>query len=266
MFLDALILVLQEIIEATLLISVLLVLSTTLQRLWPARLSLGMNWVLAALALGFGGALVYGWMMPVTSNWFDYAGYEILNALMQTAMIVLLVSCVLLMDPARATAQRRWIMRSGMVVVVALGIVREGSEIILYLSGVLGQPGNITPVMLGTLMAAGIGCSSALLLFYFLNGLEAKLALRTTLVLLALFSANMMSQATLLLIQADWLPYTPELWNSSGLLSEQGITGQLLYALVGYEATPSVLQGSVYLCTAVLVAATPLFRKVWLAR
>jgi high-affinity iron transporter len=263
MFLDALILILQEIIEATLLISVLLVLSTAMHRLWPGTAALGSRWVVAALACGFAGALLYGWAMPVTSSWFDYAGYEVLNALMQTAMIALLVPCLLMLRPPHASAGRIAIAKAGMVVVVALGIVREGSEIILYLNGVLGQGGNLMPVTLGGLMAAGIGCASALLLYYFLGALPARLALRWTLVLLALFSGNMASQAALLLTQADWLPYTPEAWNSSVLLSEQGIAGQVLYALIGYEANPSWAQAGVYLAVALLVAATPLFRRAW---
>lgn len=263
MFLDSLILILQEIIEATLLISVLLVLGRTLRRLWPQVPPLGMRWVGVALGVGIAGALFYGWIMPVTSSWFDYAGYEVLNALMQATMIVLLVPCVLMLGPAHATPERVALARAGMVAVVALGIVREGSEIILYLNGVLGQGGNMTPVTLGGFMAAGIGCSSALLLYYFLGALRPTTALRTTLVLLALFTGNMASQAVLLLTQADWLPYTPEAWNSSALLSEQGIAGQLLYALVGYEANPSVLQAAIYAAAALVVAITPLFRRAW---
>jgi len=266
MFLDALILILQEIIEATLLISVLLVLGAALHRLWPNTVQLGMGWLPAAFGFGLAGALVYGWMMPVTSAWFDYAGYEVLNALMQTAMIVLLILCVLMLDPLRATPRWLGIVKAGMIATVALGIVREGSEIILYLNGVLGQGINVTPVTLGGFMAAGIGCSGALLLYYFLNALPALWTLRTALVLLALFTGNMASQAALLLTQADWLPYTPEAWNSSVLLSEQGIAGQLLYALIGYEANPSVMQAGVYVAAAIVVASTPLFRKAWILK
>lgn len=262
MFLYALILILQEIIEAALLISVLLVLGNAMQRLWPDAPALGVRWVFWALGCGFAGALLYGWMMPVTSSWFDYAGYEVLNALMQAAMIALL-PCLLMLRPAQAGARRVAIAKAGMIAIVALGIVREGSEIILYLNGVLGQGGNITPVTLGGLMAAGIGCASALLLYYFLDALPARLALRSTLVLLALFAGNMASQAALLLTQADWLPYTPQAWNSSALMSEQGIAGQLLYALIGYEANPSWAQAGVYAAVALLVAVMPLFRRAW---
>ena len=73
----------------------------------------------------------------------------------------------------------------------------------------------------------------------------------------------MASQASLLLIQADWLPYTVELWDSSALLPEYSVTGQLLYALIGYEANPSLLQVCVYIGAVILILTSPLFLLSW---
>ena len=56
----------------------------------------------------------------------------------------------------------------------------------------------------------------------------------------------MASQATLLLTQVDWVAYSPVLWDSSIWLPEDSIPGHLLYALVGYEATPSLFQAIAY--------------------
>jgi high-affinity iron transporter len=64
----------------------------------------------------------------------------------------------------------------------------------------------------------------------------------------------MMSQATQLFTQADWLPAQYALWNSSWLVEEQSVTGQLLYALLGYEATPTPLQVYVYGLSLLLIA------------
>ena len=61
-----------------------------------------------------------------------------------------------------------------------------------------------------------------------------------------LVAAGMSSQAALLLIQADWLPAQLPLWDSSGWLPETSVTGQVLYALVGYEATPTPVQAGFY--------------------
>jgi len=64
---------------------------------------------------------------------------------------------------------------------------------------------------------------------------------------MALFVGNMLSQATLQLTQADWIPSTHAIWDSSHWLSENSILGQSLYALLGYEATPSAVQLIAYI-------------------
>jgi len=65
-------------------------------------------------------------------------------------------------------------------------------------------------------------------------------------VLLILIASGMLSQASLLLIQADWLPSQLPLWNSSAFISEKSVVGQLLYAVIGYEATPTPIQAGFY--------------------
>lgn len=148
-----------------------------------------------------------------------------------------------------------------MIGVVLLAIIREGSEIILYVGGVAGQPGNFTPVLFGGIIGGGIGVSTGVLLYYGLISLNIKWAFRLSLILLALVTGNMGSQAVLLLTQADWLPFTPIAWNSSAILAEDSIPGHLLYALIGYESTPSVLQLVCYLSGMILIIVSPLFRQ-----
>jgi high-affinity iron transporter len=152
-----------------------------------------------------------------------------------------------------------------MATLVALSIIREGSEIILYLEGILGQPENVSTVLMGSLTGAGLGISSGIVLFYGLMMFRQAVSQRIAMVLLAFFAGNMTAQAVLLLNQADWLPYTPQLWDTSSLLPEYSVAGQLLYALVGYEANPSVLQAVGYGLAWWLVVLSPLFRKGWLS-
>ena len=63
----------------------------------------------------------------------------------------------------------------------------------------------------------------------------------------------MLAQATLQLTQADWIPSAHALWDTSGWLPENSIAGHLLYALVGYEATPTAIQVIAYFIGATLV-------------
>ena len=86
-----------------------------------------------------------------------------------------------------------------------------------------------------------------------LLNLGRRAAIITGAVLLTLVAAGMASQAAQLLIQADWLPSQYPVWDSSWLVAEQTVTGQLLYALIGYEATPAPLQLFIYAAAILLL-------------
>ena len=81
---------------------------------------------------------------------------------------------------------------------------------------------------------------------FLLLALPERRALVVSLVLLGFIGASMCIQATNLLIQADWVQSEAPLWDSSGLVMEDSLVGQLLYALVGYEASPSAVEAGMY--------------------
>ena len=109
----------------------------------------------------------------------------------------------------------------------------------IYLSAFMQLPDQRMPVVAGSAIGAGIGVSVGVVFYYALLSLGGRVAIMTGAFFLALVAAAMVSQSVQLLTQADWLPSQYPLWDSSWLVSEQSVTGQLLYALVGYEATPT---------------------------
>lgn len=265
MFLDTVILVLQEILEAALIISVLLALTRQFRQIWPGQFTLGHGWIFASMLVGFIGSWIYASYTAVITLWFDYFGLEVVNALIQFMIIGCLLCLAYSLNQKRFQNPRWLNIVTGLCItlVVALGIIREVSEIILYGMGILAQPENFSPVVLGAFIALGIGSSSGIILYYLLSNLNSTWSLRLCMLLLALYAGNMASQASLLLVQADWLPYTDELWDSSFLLPEYTVPGQLMYALIGYEANPSVLQAAFYLGAVLLIFVSPLFRLSW---
>ena len=72
---------------------------------------------------------------------------------------------------------------------------------------------------------------------------------------LILMATGTVMQATMLLEQVDWLPAGQALWDSSRFISEQSTAGQLLYAVFGYEATPSATQAVLYMVCLLAMAA-----------
>jgi high-affinity iron transporter len=237
MLLSSVVLILQETLEAALLMSILAALSLHLER--------RLNWFSYGLVAGLLLAFTYAANLQAVSESFDYVGQEILNATLQAlvaVLVVVLVWCAsaLAKHPSLRAPGRLFALCAGAA--VALSICREGSEILIYLDGFLAQETRTQAVLLGALIGVGIGTSVGLLLFYGLWGLSRRRSLVLTICLLALFAGNMLSQASVELAQADLLAGGGLVWDTSGWLPEQSIPGHLLYALVGYEATPSFSQ------------------------
>jgi len=266
MFLSTVILFLQEILEAALVISVLLVLTGLFHQSWGRSFSLRRTWVAYALSLGLLGAWAYAAATPTVSEWFDYVGHDVVNSLIHLASLFFLVvlSCI---APARVMEdkprQRTRITTVSMIIIVLLELVREGSEIVLYLGGVMGQPESLYAVLSGGAIGSGIGLSCGVFLYYSMVSLTPIWSLRICALLLALISGNMASQIIMLLSQADWVPFTPIAWDTSSLVTESSLPGRMLYALIGYEATPSMLQVASFLLGILVILAGPLFRRAW---
>ncbi|MDH3510677.1 MAG: hypothetical protein OER85_07450, partial [Gammaproteobacteria bacterium] len=78
MLLSSVIIVLREVLEAALIISVLLALANTL--------SIGPRWTGWGVGFGLLGAVVYAGNTAAVSDWFDGVGQEVVNALIQFAI------------------------------------------------------------------------------------------------------------------------------------------------------------------------------------
>jgi len=248
MLLSSVIIILREVLEAALLFSILFAFSK--------QLNINLKWFVLAVVIGLSGALLYALNLGEISNWFDGVGQEVINAFIQYALYLLLLFYMVYYVRLKHTHTDNSYPLSNastsiisllLIFILSLAIIREGSEIILYIVSALHRKGHIFPVVTGVFIGSGIGLSIGFLFYYLLINIASKWAEKTGLTLLILVSAGMISQATLLLIQADWLPSQLPLWNTSDWLSERSTLGQLLYALIGYEATPSALQFTFYL-------------------
>lgn len=250
MLLTSVILVLQELLEASLIISVLLAFSF--------HQGISKYWAIAGLGLGIAGAILYADQVEVISEWFDYVGLEVTNAIIQFSLCIFLFVFILAKTARKTSTEHLKILMS---IIVALALTREGFEILLYESGFSADREQWSPVLLGSALGAGIGISIGTLLYYGLISLSPNIGDRVLTLLLALFTGNMAAQGTLLLIQADWLPAGAALWNTNSLIPESSLIGKLLYALIGYEASPAGLQVLAYGLIFCLMLAISLWRQ-----
>ncbi len=237
MLLNAVIIILREVLEAALIISVFLALSQLLNRnLW---------WMLLALVLGFGGAYIYAVNLSTISMAMEGTGQEVLNAVLHSVIFLALLIFMITV-PHQRHQQWRLINLVTIVLAVITAIIREGSEIILYIKGFIGIPDLLSPVLMGSAVGAGIGLSVGVFFYYLLVNMRKSHGIWLGYLILLLIGGSMVAQAVEFMIQANYISATTPIWDSSHLISERSATGQLLYALIGYEATPAPQQAAAY--------------------
>lgn len=240
MLLTSVIIVLREVLEAALLLSILLAMCRVLD--------LRRQWFYGALAAGVLGSVGYGLLLGPISEMADGVGQELLNAALQLALyFFLLVIAFLLIMNARGQRRYLGLLQCMMLLAIACATLREGSEIFIYLMAFVPQQTLLASVLSGALIGAGIGFSIGALIYYLLVELPRQYTLPVVLVLLALVGGGLCLQAAQQLVQADWLPSAMPVWDTSTLLDENSLMGQLLYALIGYEATPTPAEVIAYL-------------------
>lgn len=136
-----------------------------------------------------------------------------------------------------------------------LVVMREGIETVLFLFGAVQTSSPVE-----TALGAGVGLVAAVAVgtALYRGGLHLDLGafFALTALLLTLFAAGMLASSLRELIGIGLLPGVIEpLWNSSAFVPEQSLVGQLLKALLGYSATPTLIEVVAYAAYLVIMAA-----------
>lgn len=256
MLLDAVIIILSEVLEASFIISFLLASNRLLGQT--------QRWIVPAIGAGVVFSLLLAWQFERLSEMFDGAGQEfVLCGLIVATMACLLWRIAELLFAPLRRWQRLSLIVLGLTVVFAVS--REGAEIFIYGYAFAARAQTRIHLILGGAIGAGIGVSVGVLCYYALMQLQPRFRVPTLVSVLALIAAGMSVQAVMNLMQAGALESQAPLWNSSWLVHEASIPGQLLYALFGYESTPTLFQALAYV---VIIAAvfSMLVVKALLAR
>jgi high-affinity iron transporter len=135
--------------------------------------------------------------------------------------------------------------------VVGLAVLREGSEVVLFLYGIaIAQQDRASAMFAGALFGLATGGGFGYLLYLGLLRFAARYLFTVTGWLIALLAAGMAAQGAGFLMQADLLPALSDpLWDTSHLLSQQSLLGNLLSVLVGYLDRPAGIQVLFYALT-----------------
>ena len=245
--------VFREVIEASLIIAIVLGASRGI----PGR----GRWVSAGIALGVLGASVVALFADVITGAFSGSGQPLLNAAILLAAVGMLAWHNIWMSShgRELAAEVREVgeaVKGGsrpltaLLVVTLVAVMREGSEVVLFLWAIAQSGEGSLGMLLGGLVGLAAGALVGLLLYRGLLKIPMRYFFDITGWLVLLIAAGLAAQAASFLNQVGWLPALGNgLWDSSRILDQGSLLGQMLHVLVGYTARPSGIQLLSYLVT-----------------
>ncbi len=258
--LAAAIIVFREVIEAALVISIVMAASQgAVHRGW---------WVWSGVSAGLLGSCVVAVFADQLAEAAAGVGQELFNAaILFTAVTMLGWHNVWMRRHGRELAMEmnrvgREVLAGerplyALALVVGLAVLREGSEVVLFLYGIAsGDDGGALAMLMGGGLGIGLGALVGLAMYFGLLRVPTRHLFTVTSWLILFLAAGLASQGAACLVQADWLPPLGRaVWNTSGLLSEDSLAGQVLHTLVGYVSRPDGVQIVFYLATLAIIAS-----------
>jgi high-affinity iron transporter len=261
--LAALIIVFREVFEAGLIIGIVLAVTGKV----PHR----NRWIGGGVLAGALAACLVAAFAGALSQLFAGMGQELFNAaILCVAVIMLTWHNVWMAHHGREMAgEMRAVGQAvadgtksllALAVVVGVAVLREGSEVALFLYGVVASDGgSAISLATGGVIGLALGAAVCLLTYFGLMRIPPKALFATTTALITLLAAGMAAQAVAFLERANWLSWLDTVvWDSGWLLSETSIAGRTMHTLIGYTDQPTEMQLVIYL--AVLVVTMVLMR------
>lgn len=258
--LGAAVIVFRESFEAALLIGII----AAATRAIPRR----GHWVAGGVIAGMLGATCVALMTGRIAQLFGGMGQELFNATVLGLAVIMLAwhniwmsvhGAELAADAQRVgrdvTERRRAL--SAILVVIAVAVLREGSETALFLYGMLAA-GTVSSgdLLAGAGLGLFAGAAVGAVMYAGILRVPMRWFFTVTSALILLLASAMAAQMARFLIQGDVLPSLAEpVWDTSHVLPADSPIGAFLHALIGYDPQPSGMQLIFYLVTAGVIWA-----------
>lgn len=247
------IIVFREVLEIALVLGILLA---------ATRGLLGKGkWIWTGMGLGVMGSIVLACFSQTIANAVEGMGQEIFNAVILILAAVLIMGTVVWMRTHAKMLSQELKEIGGKVkrgekplytlaIVIALTVLRDGAEIVMFTHGVLASGERIPQIVLGSLLGLGVGTAVGIAIYYGLIKMATRGIFSVTSWMLIFLSAGMVSQAFGFLAAAGFVPeIIYPLWDTSHFMPEDSLAGKIMHTLIGYCERPSGIQMLSYILT-----------------
>jgi high-affinity iron transporter len=251
--LGALIIVFREVIEAGLIVGIVMAATRGV----PTR----GRWIGFGILGGLLGAAVVAIFAGAISQAFEGAGQELFNAsVLGIAVVMLMWHNAWMARHGREIAEEMRTIGTAvsegakpltaLAVVVGLAVLREGSEVVLFLYGIFASGTSGSALLTGGLLGVAAGAAFTALTYYGLLAIPNRYIFSVTSWLIALLAAGMAAQSVQFLNNAGVVVvFDRTVWDTSWLLSDGSLFGKLLHTLIGYTERPTEIQLMTYIAT-----------------
>lgn len=219
------------------------------------------RWVGAGIGLGLLGASIVAILANVASSFFSGNGQAILNTVILLSAVAMLTWHNVWMSAhgRQLSSEVKAVgldVQSGqrpltaLLIITMVAVMREGSEAVLFLWAIATGGEQSPSMFLGGLGGVVAGILVGLLLYLGLLRIPVRHFFSITSWLILLLASGLAAQAAGFLNQIGLLPSLGNgVWNTSTILSQSSMVGQLLHILVGYIARPSGIEVVFYVGT-----------------
>jgi high-affinity iron transporter len=264
--LGALVIVFREVIEAGLIVGIVLAVTQGV----PGR----GRWIAGGVAGGIVAASLLAVFADGLARAISGIGQELFNAgVLALAVCMLAWHNIWMARHGREMASQMKAMGrsvtegsttlAALAIVVGVAVLREGSEVVLFLYGLALSGGStMWDLLLGSVVGLALGCGVGALTFFGLVTIPTGHLFSVTTLLITFVAAGLAAQSIFFLQQAGLLTTLSQTaWDTSSILSDRSLFGRLLHTMFGYIDQPSELQVVVYAATlATIFALSRIFK------
>jgi high-affinity iron transporter len=256
--LGALVIVFREVIEAGLIVGI--VMAATRGVHGRGR------FVSYGVAGGVLGATIVAFFAGAISQAFAGSGQELFNATVLAIAVIMLMwhNAWMARHGREIAAEMREIGEAvsegakpltALAIVIGLAVLREGSEVVLFLYGIFATGTSGMSLFLGGVLGVLAGAAFTGLTYFGLLAIPSRYIFSVTSWLIALLAAGLAAQSVQFLNNAGLVTaLSVTVWDTSWLLSQSSIFGRLLHTLIGYTEQPTEMQLVVYIAVLLLMA------------
>ena len=248
--LAALLIVFREVLEAGLIVGIVLAATEGVRGRG--------KWISLGVAGGLAGATLVAVSAQRLSEAFAGSGQELFNAVILMVAVAMLGWHIVWMarHAREMTGDMKTLGRlvlagdktlAAMALVVAVAILREGAEVVLFLYGIAASGSAPAAMLLGGMGGIALGAGLSWLIYRGLLVIPTGRLFTVTNGLLSLLATGMAGQAAVYLVKAGLAPTLgDEVWDTSWILADNSLLGRALHAIAGYSDRPMGLQVLTY--------------------